>query len=123
MSPKFTPPETAVTLPAEPDGSQAIAAGLNEIATALQQLKATLAEPRRSPTSPKAPSPHPLWCLEVLEKACSQDWQLTTEEVEQLIGVKPHCHEDETIYERGNWCFTKVGKLGGQTAWQVSKLS
>ncbi len=59
----------------------------------------------------------------MLEQACSQDWQLTTEEVEQLIGVKPHCHKDETVYQRGNWCFTKVGKLDGQTAWQVSKLS
>ena len=115
--------ETATTLPTELDGSQAIAAGLNAIATALQQLTETLAEPRRSQTSHNGASPHPLWYLEVLEQACSQDWQLTTEEVEQLIGVKPHCHKEETVYERGNWCFTKVGKLGGQTAWQVSKVS
>jgi hypothetical protein len=117
------PPETTATPPVELDGSQAIAAGLNAIATALQQLTETLAEPRRSQTSPTEASPHPLWYLEVLEQACSQDWQLTTEEVEQLIGVKPHCHKEETVYERGNWCFTKVGKLGGQNAWQVSKLS
>ncbi|MBE7385728.1 MAG: hypothetical protein F6J95_030595 [Leptolyngbya sp. SIO1E4] len=68
-------------------------------------------------------SPHPLWYLEVLEQACTANWQLTTEEVEQLIGVKPHCHRDETVYQRGNWRFTKVGKLGGQTAWRVSKES
>ncbi|NEQ48100.1 MAG: hypothetical protein F6K00_33030 [Leptolyngbya sp. SIOISBB] len=102
---------------------RAIAAGLNAIATALQQLTATLSEPRQSRTNPKATSLHPLWYLEVLEQACSQDWQLTTEEVEQLIGVKPHCHKDEMVCERGSWCFTKVGKLGGQIAWQVSKLS
>jgi hypothetical protein len=106
--------ETAATPPTEQAGSQAIAAGLNAIATALQQLTETLSAPR---------SPHPLWYLDTLEQACSSGWQLTTEEVEQLIGVKPHCHKEKTVYQRGNWCFTKVGKLGGQTAWQVSKVS
>mgnify|MGYP001791574656 CR=1 FL=1 len=116
------PRSTATTMPPQPDGNPAIAAGLNAIASALQQLTKTLAEPRRSQTGSKEGSPHPLWYLETLEQACTSDWQLTTEEVEQLIGVKPHCHKDEAVYERGNWCFTKVGKLGGQTAWQVSKL-
>jgi hypothetical protein len=111
---KSTPasPETAITAPLESDCSQAIAAGLNAIATALQQLTEILSAPR---------SPHPLWYLDTLERACSSGWQLTTEEVAQLIGVKPHCHKDETVYQRGHWRFTKVGKLGGQTAWQVSK--
>ncbi|MGD1941779.1 MAG: hypothetical protein ACFB0G_10745 [Leptolyngbyaceae cyanobacterium] len=107
-------PSNVATTPPQPDGNQAIATGLNAIAAALQQLTQTLSGPQ---------SPHPLWYLEMLEQACTSDWQLTTEEVEQLIGVKPHCHKEETVYERGNWCFTKVGKLGGQTAWQVSKLS
>ncbi|WP_228041052.1 hypothetical protein [Nodosilinea sp. LEGE 07088] len=117
-----SPPAVAPT-PPQPEGNQAIAAGLNAIAAALQQLTQALSVPRWSKTGPKGPSPHPLWYLEVLEQACTSGWQLTTEDVEQLIGVKPHCHKDETTYERGNWCFTKVGKLGGQTAWQVSKLS
>ncbi|MBE9103260.1 hypothetical protein [Vacuolonema iberomarrocanum] len=114
-APKANVPAVASTVPSpshEQAGSQAIAAGLNAIAVALQQLTQTLAVPR---------SPHPLWYLEVLERAYKDNWQLTTEDVEQLIGVKPHCHKDETVYRRGNWCFTKVGKLGGQTAWEVSK--
>ena len=86
---------------------RAIAAGLNAIAAALQQLTATLSEPRQSRTNPKATSLHPLWYLEVLEQACSQDWQLTTEEVEQIIGVNPHCHKEVTDYERGNWGLLK----------------
>lgn len=90
----------------------AIAAGLQAIAQALQHLSHTLAEQR---------SPHPLWYLELLEQACNAGWQLTTEEVEQLIGVKPHCHKDETVFHRGHWGFSKVGKVGGQTAWVVSK--
>ena len=103
---------TAAAPPLDQAGHQAIADGLNAIAQALQQLNQTLKAPR---------SPHPLWYLDVLEQACAVNWQLTTEEIEQLIGVKPKCHGGETVYQRGNWRFTKVGKLGGQTAWQVSK--
>ena len=98
--------------PLDQANQQAIAEGLNAIAQALQQLNQTLKVQRSS---------HPLWYLDVLEQACAVNWQLTTEEIEQLIGVKPHCHVGETVYQRGNWRFTKVGKLGGQTAWQVSK--
>ncbi|MGF1523879.1 MAG: hypothetical protein ACFBSF_16295 [Leptolyngbyaceae cyanobacterium] len=116
ISPPSPPssPSSKTSNAMEPDSTQAIAAGLNAMAQALQQLSQTLMAQR---------SPHPLWYLEVLEQACTANWQLTTEEVEQLIGVKPHCHRDETVYQRGNWRFTKVGKLGGQTAWQVSKDS
>ncbi|NJM97577.1 MAG: hypothetical protein HC800_10825 [Phormidesmis sp. RL_2_1] len=59
----------------------------------------------------------------MLEQACTAQWQLTTEEVEQLLGVRPKCHVHETTFYRGEWCFTKVGKLGTQTAWQVSKVN
>lgn len=111
-APSVAPP------PSEQANSQAVAAGLNAMAQALQQLSQQLSQ-----TLMTQRSPHPLWYLEVLEQACTAHWQLTTEEVEQLIGVKPHCHHGETVYQRGNWHFTKVGKLGGQTAWQVSKES
>ena len=63
-----------------------------------------------------ARSLHPLHHLEVLEKACAASWQLTTEELEQLLGVKPQCQAHETSYRCGEWCFTKVGKVGHQTA-------
>jgi len=107
-------------------GTQAIAKGLNAIATALQQLNQTLllekeAEQASSHLSEDDFSRPPLAHLEALEQACNADWQLTTEEVEQLIGVRPRCHDKETVYHRGNWRFTKVGHLGSQTAWQVSK--
>ena len=101
-----------VTVPPNQASTQAIAAGLSAMAQALQQLSQTLAVQR---------SPHPLWYLEILEQACTANWQLTTEEVEQLIGVKPHCHKDEIVYQRGNWCFTKVGKLGGKPLGKSAK--
>lgn len=104
-----------------------IAQGLNAIAAALQQLNQTLSpgEPPSSSTSQHhtRAEARPLAHLEALEKAHNANWQLTTDEVEKLIGVRPRCHEKETVYERGNWRFTKVGHLGNQTAWQVSKTS
>lgn len=112
LEPPRVEPTKAPTQAASAANDAAIAAGLQAIAQALQHLSQTLAEPR---------SPHPLWYLEVLEQACNAGWQLTTEQVEQLIGVKPHCHKDETVFHRGHWCFSKVGKVGGQTAWLVSK--
>ncbi len=92
----------------------AIAEGLQAIAQALQQINHTLAL-QRSPSS--------LQHLAMLEQACAAQWQLTTEEVELLLGVRPHCPPHETTYQRGEWCFTKVGKLGSQTAWQVTKVN
>ncbi len=89
----------------EPDVYQAIAAGLKAIAKALQRLS------------------NPLSHLDSLERACNTEWQLTTEEIEQLIGTRPRCPGEESVYNRGNWRFTKVGQIGNQTAWQVSKRS
>lgn len=66
-------------------------------------------------------SPNPLWYLDILERAHTLNWILTTEEVEQLIGVKPHCSAGQDFYQRGGWIFTKVGKTGLQTAWRVTK--
>mgnify|MGYP001793868035 FL=1 len=99
-----------------PSGAQAIADGLNAIAQALQQLNQTLSIQKSS-----AEKQHPLQHLELLEQACQAEWQLTTEEIEQLLGVKPKCHGHDATYHRGEWCFTKIGKLGNQTAWRVSK--
>jgi hypothetical protein len=101
-SAEAVPPQPTVL---EPDVYQAIAASLQAIAEALQR------------------SGDPLGHLEALERACEAEWQLTTGEVEQLIGTKPRCNRKEEVYQRGNWCFTKVAHIGTQTAWQVSKCS
>ncbi|PAX56144.1 hypothetical protein CK510_10570 [Brunnivagina elsteri CCALA 953] len=59
--------------------------------------------------------------MDILERAQSANWLLTSEEIEQLIGVKPKCEAGKEIFQRGCWIFTKVGKMGLQTAWKVSK--
>lgn len=86
---------------------------LKEIKDALVKLETTLAS-RMQPSNP-------LWYMDVLEKAQTANWVLSTEEVESLIGIKPQCHHDETSFHRGCWIFSKVGKIGAQTGWQVKK--
>ena len=86
--------------------SFAIASSLDRLATA----------------SSSQTDPNPLWYMDVLEKAIANNWILSTDEVERLIGVKPHCHHDESSFARGTWIFTKAGKIGAQIGWKVSKV-
>ena len=86
---------------------------LSAIADSLIKLEKTLAS-RLQPSNP-------LWYIDVLEKAETANWILTTDEVEHLIGVKPQCHHDETSFHRGSWVFIKAGKIGAKTGWRVKK--
>ncbi|MFM7470292.1 MAG: hypothetical protein ACKO5P_02110 [Nodosilinea sp.] len=108
-------------VPSEPSPSlvsglplAALTQHLETIATALTRLNQTLQ------TQTPANS-NPLWYMEVLEQAFTGGWILTSEEVQQLIGVKPACTRGEDRFYRGCWVFVKAGKLGAQTAWQVQK--
>ena len=92
-----------------------IAQLLAQIANSLSKLETTIATQQQTR--------NPLWYMEVLENAAAAEWILTTHEVEQLIGVKPHYHHDETSFVRGNWIFEKAGKIGAQIAWKVKKIS
>jgi hypothetical protein len=112
---------TAATQPQPPHRPEPTSIGANRqliqqletIAESLVKLETTLAS-RLQPSNP-------LWYMDILEKAEAANWILSTEEVEQLIGVKPQCHHEETSYHRGNWVFIKVGKIGAQTGWRVQK--
>ena len=111
-----TPPakESALSSPQlEMESERHILQQLQAIADSLVKLETTLAS-RLQPSNP-------LWYMDVLEKAEAANWILTTDEVEQLIGIKPQCHHDETSYHRGSWVFVKAGKVGAQTAWLVKK--
>lgn len=65
------------------------------------------------------PTRSPIWYLSELEQAEKKGWMMTTSEIQQLIGVRPSTKG--TTYQRGNFTFTKIGKIGAQTAWKVSK--
>ncbi|NEZ57128.1 hypothetical protein [Adonisia turfae] len=93
--------------------NQQLTDAISEISQALHQLNQTImAQSHRT---------NPLWYMDVLERAATAQWLLTTDEIEQLMGVKPKCHGKDKIYQRGTWTFVKVGKLGAQTAWKVTK--
>ncbi|MGF1602900.1 MAG: hypothetical protein ACFCU8_12910 [Thermosynechococcaceae cyanobacterium] len=98
---------------AERLGLEQVVSQLGAIATSLTQLNASLRTQQQDP----------LWYMDTLERAASAHWLLSTAEVEQLIGVKPHCKSDGDAYQRGQWLFSKAGKIGTQTAWQVSKAN
>lgn len=109
-----TPEEPRIsTPPPQIENEQKMIQQLKTITDSLVRLETTLAT-RLQP-------PNPLWYMDVLEKAMAADWILTTEEIEQLIGIKPHCHHDEDSYHRGSWVFIKVGKIGAQSGWRVQK--
>ncbi|MGD1854360.1 MAG: hypothetical protein ACFB2W_08915 [Leptolyngbyaceae cyanobacterium] len=95
---------------------QQLADAIQEMSEALHQLNHIL-----STQKIQSPSTNPLWYMDVLERAAKAQWLITTEEIEQLIGVKPKCHGHDNTYQRGTWTFIKVGKLGAQTAWKVTK--
>lgn len=93
---------------------QHLAMQLKDITEAIHHLTELISTSEQHQASPLA---H----LEALEKACSNGWVLSTEEVESLIGIKPHCPSGSDTFQRGNWDFIKIGRLGPQTAWRVSK--
>jgi len=73
-----------------------------------------------------APTPNPpelLQALEELEKAAEKGWLLTTEQVQQLLGVKPKVKGSDRTFTRGSFSFVKSGKIGQSTAWRVVKVS
>ncbi len=93
--------------------------GIDKRLTAIAESLAKLADILAS----RLPVPDPLWHMEVLERACAANWIVTTEEVKQLIGVKPECRAGENSFQRGGWNLIKVGKIGSQTAWRVTKAT
>ncbi len=62
-----------------------------------------------------------LTLLERLETARAPEWELTTSQVKELIGVKPKCQKGKKTFKRGSFIFVKSGKIGNETAWKVMK--
>lgn len=51
-----------------------------------------------------------------LEEAAQKKWILSSRQVKKLLGVKPHGQ----TFTRGNWTFTKAGKIGSENGYLVS---
>jgi|GEM_PF-5172370 len=60
---------------------------------------------------------NPLWYMHELEIAIANKWQLSTSQIEEMIGTKPR---GET-FSHGCFIFSKSGKIGRESAWKVTK--
>ncbi|WP_310425705.1 hypothetical protein [Chamaesiphon sp. VAR_48_metabat_135_sub] len=87
----------------------------------LEVLMKLIAGEVSPPHNSTIPTRSPLWYMSELERASVEGWLLTTDEVQQLLGVKPIPHKGTSTYQRGSFNFVKAGKIDGQTAWQVTK--
>jgi hypothetical protein len=92
----------------------------NQIEELLINISSRLAQMERSIGKHSTPS-NPLWYMPILEQADTQGWIISSEEVEQLIGIKPHCDSGHNFFMRGCWKFVKVGKIGTHSSWRVIK--
>jgi len=71
----------------------------------------------------KPPEPDPLGYFEKLEQACRNQWQLSTSEVANLLGMSAAEIQryGDRFYEAG-FVFSRAGyRAGGELAWKVSK--
>ena len=73
--------------------------------------------------APTVNLPKPLQVLGGLEVAAEKGWLLTTEQVRQLIGVRPKLKGSDRTFIHGSFAFVKSGKIGTQIAWKVVKVS
>lgn len=65
---------------------------------------------------------NPIHHWERLHIAVEQRFWLSTKEVKKLVGTTPSTRKGETTWQRGCFLFTKVGKIGNQTAWKVTRI-
>jgi hypothetical protein len=61
--------------------------------------------------------------MEILERACANNWLLTSTEIKQLTGAEPTCPKGSESFGRGGWVFVKAGKVGNQLSWRVQKAT
>ena len=64
-------------------------------------------------------SPDPISNLRRLQEAADNGWLLTTSQVRELTGAKPH----GPSWRRGSFEFRKRGKIGREAAWGVERSS
>jgi hypothetical protein len=86
---------------------------LANISSRLERMEASLGKP--------SPPSNPLWYMPILAEVETQGWIISSEEVEQLIGTKPHCAPGDNSFVRGCWKFVKAGKVGTHSSWRVIK--
>lgn len=116
--PKQPAASRSISAPQQVMGSEPKISGLendafNEIVQALANLEALIAN-RLQPINP-------LWYMEIMERAHQCEWVLSSEQVEQLIGIKPQCPPGKNAFHRDGWIFIKVLPMESHLGWRVAK--
>jgi hypothetical protein len=83
-------------------------ATINQLSQLVEKLAFFILEKKRSP----------LTAFEELEKAQASGWLLPSSIITEIIGVRPRGEE----FERGSFKFHKIGKLGRESSWLVTKV-
>ncbi len=107
------PMATAAPITSSPLPNSQIEELLENISSRLEQME-VLINKHSSPSNP-------LWYMPILAEVETQGWIISSEEVEQLIGTKPHCAPGHNSFVRGCWKFVKAGKVGTHSSWRVIK--
>ena len=63
-------------------------------------------------------SPDPISNWRRLQEATENGWLLTTSQVRELTGAKPHGQS----WQRGSFVFRKTGKIGREASWSVERV-
>jgi hypothetical protein len=92
----------------------------NQIEELLVNISSRLAQMEILMSKHSTPQ-NPLWYMTILEQVDRHGWIISSEEVEQLIGTKPHCAPSHNSFVRGCWKFVKAGKIGTHSSWRVVK--
>ena len=109
-----TPTATAApTITSSPLPNSQIEKLLENISSELEKLAVLI--------NKHSPPSNPLWYMPILAEVETQGWIISSEEVEQLIGTKPHCAPGDNSFVRGCWKFVKAGKVGTHSSWRVIK--
>jgi hypothetical protein len=107
------PMATAAPTTSSPLPNSQIEKLLANISSRLEQMEVLI--------SKHSPPSNPLWYMPILAEVETQGWIISSEEVEQLIGTKPHCAPGQNSFVRGCWNFVKAGKVGTHSSWRVIK--
>ena len=63
----------------------------------------------------------PLLPQKRLELLVEKQWEVSTSQLQEIIGSKPQLKKGQACYQRGSFLFYKVGKIGNESSWIVKR--
>ncbi len=63
----------------------------------------------------------PLLPQKRLELLVEKQWEVSTSQLQEIIGSKPQLKKGQACYQRGSFLFYKIGKIGNESSWIVKR--